>query len=473
MSVITSADPDTTIERRSGRAVPRWVAATGLAVLIFAIGVGVLWPVAHHVPYHVDEGDYITTARYFDYLFLHWDLRNDAWKDNLATHTQPMLTRYITGCWLWLRGHNLLTLEPTLPPPPGGNGSSWPRWLVIEARAPSVAFAAGDLVLLYWLGYLIAGPIAGIVAAALVLANPWLHVLLVRVIPEPSLTFFLLLTLCLAMIGVRRGRRGELPLGWAVATGIALGLALQSKLTAVFSLVALAGWALMVVAAAWWRNRRELRMAGREVWSAGRGWAVAIVLALAVFVLTNPHLYPNPVLHTEHLFQERSTTMHAQAADDPSEATGNLVDRVSYVLGGSLVLHLHAPTYSSRISPWTGAPTTDDPLGVWHGIPLAVLLAPLAAAWLMIRSWRTWMSQRCLAAEGLLLLTTIVYLVGIAITIGLKWYRYLVPTYVLASLLAGIGIVVALDALREFQRRRGLSRISVNVWKAGTEDPSP
>ncbi|HZB94517.1 MAG TPA: hypothetical protein VE268_01025, partial [Herpetosiphonaceae bacterium] len=190
-------------------------------------------------------------------------------------------------------------------------------------------------------------------------------------------------------------------------------------------------------------------------------------------VVTNPHLYPNPVLHTEHLFQDRSTTMHAQAADDPLEATGNLADRVSYVLGGSLVLHVHAPTYSSRISPTTGAPTTDDPLGVWQGLPLAVLLAPLAAAWLLIRSWRTWISQRCLAAEGLLLLTTIVYLVGIAITIGLKWYRYLVPTYVLASLLAGIGIVVALDALRELQRRRGLSRISVKAWKAGTEDPSP
>jgi hypothetical protein len=263
-----------------------------LPAILLVVGLGVFWHAAHHVSYHADEGDYIYTSRYFDYFVVQRDLNNEAWGDNLWTHTQPMLTRYVVGGWLWVRGHNL----STMPQP----GSDVPQWLIVEARVPSVILAASCLVLLYWIGYLVAGSVAGVTAAILVLATPIARDHMARVIPEPSLVFFVLLSLWLAMVGMRRSCRGAIPLGWGVAAGVALGLAFQSKLTAVFSIGSFAAWALIVGGTVFWRSRLALRPRVREACQRAGGWLLAIVIALAVFVMTNPHLYPSPLRHTLH-----------------------------------------------------------------------------------------------------------------------------------------------------------------------------
>lgn len=401
-----------------------------LTAVVFVVALAVFWSAAHSASYHPDESDYIWTSRYFDYLVVSRDLDNEAWDDNLWTHTQPMMTRYLIGGWLWVRGHNL----STLPAPSYDWGKTYEEnqqaghvpedWLLFESRVPSVVLAAGSAVLLYWLGGMIAGPLAGVVAALLLLGNPLMREHIVRAIPEPALMFFLLLALWLAAVGTRRGTSGGLPAVWALGSGVALGLAMQSKLTATFSVAAFGIWALAVVALAAWRRHAGGHTTWREVGRIAGSWAVVFGVAALVFVATNPHLYPNPVEHTIHLFRERTTTMNIQHDGNPHDATGGLADRVSYVTGGSLVVQ---------------PGLEEDHTRVWRGLPLALLLAP-AGVWVLARrSWRCWRGSGVLPAEALVLLTTLAYFGGIAVTLHVYWSRYILPSYMLGGLLAGIG----------------------------------
>ncbi|HMM41948.1 MAG TPA: hypothetical protein PKA95_08610, partial [Thermomicrobiales bacterium] len=220
-------------ERRAAPSIRRRLASfagsraidIGLTLAVFVAALAVFWSAAHSASYHPDESDYIWTSRYFDYLVVSRDLDNEAWGDNLWTHTQPMMTRYLIGGWLWVRGYNL----STLPAPSYDWGKTYEEnkqaghvpedWLLVEARVPSVVLAAGSAVLLYWLGSMVAGPLAGVVASLLLLGNPLMREHIVRAIPEPALMFFALLALWLAAVGARRGRGGGPPPLWGLAAG--------------------------------------------------------------------------------------------------------------------------------------------------------------------------------------------------------------------------------------------------------------
>lgn len=401
-----------------------------LTAVVFVVALAVFWRAAQSASYHPDESDYIWTSRYFDYLIVSRDLDNEAWDDNLWTHTQPMMTRYLIGGWLWVRGYNL----STLPAPSYDWGTTYEvnkqaghvpaDWLLIAARVPSVALAAGSAVLLYWLGSLFAGHLAGVVAAALLLGNPLMRDHIVRAIPEPALVFFVLLALWLAAVGTRRGRGGGLPIVSALGVGVALGLALQSKLTATFSIVAFGTWAALVVALAARRGGTQGRRSWHAVATIGGSWAAVFGVAAVVFVTTNPNLYANPIRHTLHLYQERTTTMQIQRDGNPQDAAGDLIERTSYVAGGSLVIQPGLEEDHSR---------------PWHGLPVALLLAPVGVWLLARRSWQSLRRSVMLPAEALVLLVTAVYVAGIAFTLHVFWSRYILPAYVLTGLLAGIG----------------------------------
>jgi 4-amino-4-deoxy-L-arabinose transferase-like glycosyltransferase len=272
------------------------------------------------------------------------------------------------------------------------------------------------------------------------LSNSLMRDHLVRITPEPALTFLLLLALLLAVVGARQARYEELPARWAVGAGLALGLALQAKLTATFSFVAFGVWASLIAAAAVWRRYRRTDRATPGVWIVTRGWLLVIAVALATFVVTNPHLYRNPISHTLHLFEERVTTMETQhdasAADD---RPGNAVERVRYVLGGSLVMQ----------------PRLDDgPALAWRGVPVAALFAPFGVLLLLSRTWRYWTRSLRLPVDAFVLVTALVYVAAIAVTLHVYWSRYLVPTFVFGSLLAGIGVGVVSDWIRTSVTRR-------------------
>jgi 4-amino-4-deoxy-L-arabinose transferase-like glycosyltransferase len=391
----------------------------------------VLGGAARRSSFDGDENLYMYRGRYFAHLFLNRDLANPEWGDNYWTHTQPMLTNYLVGGWLWVRGYDLFQMPP---PSRWGAGGRQNRAegrvpgpeLLLEARQPSVGITAAAALLLFALGCVLGSPPAGLAAGALLVASPLAQRFMVRALSEAPLAFFILLTLLLGLLGARRGRDGGLPARWALAVGVALGLALATKLTAALSFAALLGWALLVALAAGLRQSGSARARLARAWAAGCGWALALALALGVFVASNPHLYINPLEHTLHLVRQRADEMREQQRILPEDALYRPLERARFVFGGSLVEQTAS-----------GA----------RRLPLEAGLAALGAAALLIRTWRGWRRTGFVPAEGLLLLTAAAYFGGVTAGLLLAWPHYLVPTLVLGIVLSCVGLATFLDGL--------------------------
>ena len=377
---------------------------------------------ARTIEYHPDESHTTFNTRYFEYLFIQHDVGRREWADNYWTHTHPMVTRYILGAWLRTRGYDL----EQMPPPHDWSknqqenrrlGYILSPELLADARAAWVLLASVVTGLLFLLGRVLAGPLAGLTAAVLAMASPLAQERFVKVVNETPLMLFVLLSLLVAVLGVRRGRDGGLPIRWALALGAVLGLAIGTKLTAALSVAAFGAWAGLAVVLAAARPGgggfgSRLRRAGAVV----RGWVLVPPVMLGVFLLSDPHLYGDPVLHTRHLIDSRVDESLAVQQQD-RRAIFNPLDRPRYVLGGSL---------------------TEGTASGSRKLPLEAVLAGIGFAALLVRSGLGWRAGGT-PTESLLLVTAVVYFIGISAGLVVNWTRWLVPTLVLGFLLSGIG----------------------------------
>jgi 4-amino-4-deoxy-L-arabinose transferase-like glycosyltransferase len=398
-------------------------------------------------------GDATAAAPHFEYLFLRRDLTRAEWGDNYTTHSHPMVSRYIMGGWLWLQGYNLRRLPPpyrwSLSREANRRQGRVPdEALLAQARAPMVLSSAGAVSLLYVLGRVLAGPLAGLTTAAVVLASPLAQEYLVRARPDPPLIFFLVLALLLGVLGARRRPDGALPIVWAIAVGVALGLAVASKLPALMSLVAVSGWAVLVGVLAAARGREPADRSPwihlARAWAASRGWALALVVAAGLFVLTNPHLYPNPVVHTTHMFRLRLDEQESDQRHYPWRALRTPLEQASFVLGGSLA---------------------DGTFAGSRGVPAEALFAAVGAAVLLVTTCRDWRRTGRAPAAGLVLMTAAAYFVGTTALIAVTYDRYLVIPLLFGALLSGLGIAALV--------RRGLALASAGSRRTPGERPAP
>lgn len=399
-----------------------------LPLCVLVVTLSVFRAGTSRVEFHGDEGRAIWLTRYFDMLFVRHDLANPEWGDNYWTHDHPFLTPYVIGAWLSARGYDLHGVPPPYdwnmsPERNRRDGRVPDDALLAEARAPMVFIAACAVALLYLLGRVLGGAVAGLTAAALAVASPLDQKFLVRAVSDAPLAFLLLLGLLLGLLGTRRGRGGSLPVGWSAALGLVLGLGLETKLTSLLSLAAVAGWGLLVAVLA--ARRAGTRRLG-AAWEAGRGWGLALLVAFGVYVGGDPHLYPNPLLHTAHRFQQRVEDTTLQEREAPREVVSALPDRVRYVLDGSLVKETA-----------TGA----------RGVPFEAMMFIVGAGVLLARSRRVWQRSGRIPAEGLVLVTVLVYFAGVSAGLFLGRPRYLVPTLLLGTLLGGVGLSATIRQL--------------------------
>jgi 4-amino-4-deoxy-L-arabinose transferase-like glycosyltransferase len=426
----------------------RWRLSEAAPLLLVLLSAMVVFSsTAPRVPAWGDEGRYIYNTRFFDYIFLERDTTRPEWGDNYWTHNHPKLTMYVLGAWLrargygqersplpydWAKGPDTNRAEGRVPDAP----------LLMAARAPMVALDVATMGVLYLLGRFLAGRIAGLVAVALALASPFARWTLVMVQSDVPLLLFVLLALLVGLVGARRGRRGELRTSWGLALGMALGLALSSKLTAAFSLLAVAAWGLLATGLAARREAGPLLARLQTGWQVGRGWALALAVASLVFVLSDPHLYPNPLVHTVHMLQHRRDEMDLQQHYVYWTATHSLLERLAYVFRGSLFRET-----------WSGS----------NGFPLETVLAAVGFASLAVASYRHLRRTGQLPSEGLLLLTTLVYFFGISAGLLLAWPKYVLPSFLLGTLLSSTGVVVLAGRLRTLlpQPLRAASRPDV------------
>src|SRR5215212_8110876 len=157
-----------------------------------------------------DEANWLGTARFFLVLFVRHDISAEAWPDSFWTRTQPMIPRYIMGGWLWARGHDSQGLDPNYDHRRKwfsnvAEGKAPNEAILTEARIPMRALSAVGAVLLYGVVRVMAGPIGGAAAALLYSSSPYLPLHLVRAMGEPPFVVFLLATLLVSLVAVKRG----------------------------------------------------------------------------------------------------------------------------------------------------------------------------------------------------------------------------------------------------------------------------
>jgi hypothetical protein len=410
----------------------------GLLLGVLAAGLWVLGATVSTVRFHDDESPYIQAARYFSYLFVRHDLGRPEWGDDRTIHAQGMVPSYLIGGWLWARGYPVEALHVRIFKSQLADskirdvklerfrGQLIDVGLLRASRTPMVLVSVAAIGVLYLLGRVLTGPVAGLTMAALALASPLSRTYLVQARSEPTLVFFLLLTLLLAVVGARRGRHGRLPSGWALACGVALGLAIGSKYTAILSLVGLLVWGLLAGAWCAWRAGPGGGARLHAAWAAGRGWLLAALVAFVVCVLSNPHFYPDPPLHLWHVVETRRQIVQENEQDQERKVVRSPVERTRMVVGRAL---RHDTATGSR------------------GVPLEAFLAPLGALALLLTTVRGALRTGRLPAEGLVLVTVATYFVGVAVGFSVSWERYFLPTLIVGTILSGVGLSTALRTL--------------------------
>ncbi|MFN8636795.1 MAG: hypothetical protein U0893_23350 [Chloroflexota bacterium] len=437
----------------------RWLQA-GIAAALFLVALVVLSAEAASAGFEADEADYVATSRYFGYLFLQHDVRREEWGSNHWTRTQPPLTRYIVGVWLTARGYDLEKLNQ----PYVSTASSFEvnrqkgrvptDDVLAAARQPMVLLGAAAIALLYPLGVLLAGSTAGplgasapgLLAVALALTSSFLRYTLVHAWAEAPIACFLLLSACLAAYGARHLATGGSIARWGGGLGLALGLASATKLTGLVGLpiVALAAVFALVMRPGH-RSPPPLPRTGEGVGGRGPGQdllgargvvagsAVAVVVALAVFVGLNPYLWRGPVSGMAGMLDERQREMTEQQEQWPEFAVYGAGDRLWQTAVGS-----------TRVGPWGEQPLAASVVGLAFGA------LGLAAA---VR--RAWPDPLDRLAVLTLVAWLAVYTVAILAGLKLSYPRYFLPSCLLLLPFCGTGAAIILHAVaRQLQRAR-------------------
>jgi 4-amino-4-deoxy-L-arabinose transferase-like glycosyltransferase len=397
-----------------------------LVIVVFAAARAVFWTTKAKID--SDEGNWIGTTRYFETFFVERDYSPAAWADGYWTRTQPMIFRYVIGSWLWVRGHNLDVQNPNydyaktaqanrrLGLAPADN-------VLDDARMPARLMAALAAVMLYLVVRVLAGPVGGLAAAASMIGSPYLEENLIRAKAESTLMFFLLAALLLAIISVRRPRSAWSNLLWGVATGVLLGLAFGTKLTVVLALMAVTLWGAVTCYLAW--RRGELH--AHKPWV----WPLAVLVTVAVvFIGSNPFTWPNPIARSWLLFENRRDEMAQQQIDVPSRAVYSLDHRASLVWERSVWNDAFGP---SRLNQ-----------------PLEAVLTVVGAIWLAARAALPLPGLKHPGrrrAEIMVLLWLAFLWAGVTAGLGFLLQHYFVPTAVIATLLTGLSIGWAAQAI--------------------------
>jgi hypothetical protein len=397
-----------------------------VAVGLFAWAFGVLNAARPGVDFHGDESDWISTSRYFHTLFLERNTRPKAWNPGYFILTQPPGFRYVLGAGLWLQGHDLTRLNEPFDWP-GGNdlekkrreGRMPTEEILEDARTVAIVFGAGAAMLLYVVAVQLGVPIAGVAAALMVPASPYIQQHFGRAMAESTFAFFSLLSLVLVLRTFHRPPDG--PRLWdAGLAGLALGLALSTKLTGILSLPVL-GLVCLVAALSRGAGSRPGGLSVRPlVWG-----CVAIMVCFAVFVLLNPFLWRDPLGRSYAMFEFRQGEMTGQQHANPNAAVYDVGDRSIRVLRRALV-----------DDTWANATL---------GIPLDVPFAAGGLLALGMMAVNEWHRTRRAGRVTVFLLWLQAYLLGTIWAYGLDWDRYVVPVYLLAALTSGLGLSMLLQ----------------------------
>ncbi|MEO8395282.1 MAG: phospholipid carrier-dependent glycosyltransferase [Chloroflexota bacterium] len=424
------------------------------------------------VPFHGDESTQIYMSRDYAYQFLQADLDLVRYHDPPLNATEQQL-RLLNGTlnktligFAWhLSGFSVDQVNEQW-----DWGGDWnynqsnnhaPSEALLQiSRIPSALLLAAGVIVIFVLGQMLGGRPVAYLASLYYALNPALLIEARRAMMEGSLTFFSLLTL-LAGVWLLQKRRW-----WtAILLGIAAGLALASKHTAVFTLIAVFGACALYPLAEWgigkWRNRGEIRALPLQIYAM---LLVAGVIALGVFYGMNPAWWGNPVTRAGQVLALRSDLLTGQTA-----AFGGYSSLSEALSGFFRQVFVNSPQYY-EIPAWAGyiaEPIARYESSVWHGISIGgsvlggVVLLVLTVlgggvamgrklALTQVYSDISTAQQKAERRSVRILIFVWALAMGVttALLTPIEWQRYYLPAAPAVGLLAALGLVWLIQRVR-------------------------
>jgi 4-amino-4-deoxy-L-arabinose transferase-like glycosyltransferase len=420
------------------------------AAIFFAAAVTFL-RAAQTAPFHGDESEWINASRYFKYLFLDGDISGQVWRPSFITRDQPPLGRYLIGAVVWAVGNDPLAVNRSY---------AWdkdratneregrvpgPRLLDPVRRTMAVVGAA-SIVVLYVAGRILEGPITGAVGALFVTASPLVQQYFAQARTESLLALFSGLALIGLLVAARRFQAEGDPGRLTWLTGLALGLALATKLTAALAVVGVGVYGALAALNRWSSGLPEMRRI--VIWT-----TLALVLTAVVWIGSNPFLWGDPIGRTVSMLVQQQRIMEEQGVDFGGAVTANPLARARLVVERTFVENA-TPTFDLGLPP--GGPPVFEPtflnIPAPAGISLELALAAVGIVALLWRAAASWWRGNRPGVETAFLCWLVAYFAGIAANLSLDWPRYYVPTAYFGSLLIGLGAAMLYRAVATFAR---------------------
>jgi 4-amino-4-deoxy-L-arabinose transferase-like glycosyltransferase len=416
-------------------------------------------------PFHADESTQIFMSRDYAYQFTQGDLSGITYSDPPMRDTEQHLrllngtiNKYLVGLAWYLGGFSLKDINQQWDW--GGdwnynqqNGHAPSPELLITARWPSALFLAVGMVVIFVIGQAIGGRLTAYIASLYYALNPALLLNGHRAMMEGSLIFFILLTVLAGIWFLSR------PAWWtAIFLGIASGLALASKHTAVFTVAAV----FLACATGFFLNHKDTKVTEKKLKglkisvSPALQWFISLlfssILALITFYALNPAWWGDPIARAGTVLELRQDLLDIQTSVFGSYPT--LPDALAGFARQTLIA---LPQYY-EVAGWEsyiGDQITRYEASPWHGVSVggsslgaALLLVMVGiGVWALFRRSEISFLTRWLV--GLWALVTIFSTLALT---PLEWQRYYLPSYPVIGLLAGLGIDSLMQKVRRLSR---------------------
>ncbi len=421
------------------------------------------------VPFHGDEATQIYMSHDYAYQFLQGDLDQLRYSDppvsaqeqelrllngtvnkdliGLAWHLDGFTVDQINQQWDWGADWNYNTTTNHAPSDA----------LLQVSRVPSVLLLAAGVVILFALGRALGGrPVAYLAAAYYALCPP----LLLdgrRAMMEGSLLAFSLLAV-LAGVWLLRKR------AWwtAILLGCAAGLALASKHTSAFTVIAVFAACALYPVVKWivGVGARHASPASEETNAAPspplyavergaggevlRDWLLlfaAAVLALLIFYALNPAWWGDPIARVGTVLDLRADLLQGQI-----ETFGGYADPGAALGGFFRQVFVAQPQYY-EIPAWQGYigdQIAQYEASIWHGVSLggSLIGGIVLAVLVSIGLWALWCDRAVAGSTRWLIgAWALAMLLTTALLTPLEWQRYYLPAYPAVGLVASYGAV--------------------------------
>ncbi len=390
------------------------------------------------VPFHGDESTQLYMGRDFHYQFLTGNLTQVLYSDAPTNPTEQhlrllngTLPKYVYGAISAALGYTLDTLHEQW-----DWGADWTynaqhghlpaTDLLLAARLSSALLLAVGFGGIFGLGYALGGWPTALIASGYYLLNPALLLNGRRAMMEGWMLGFSVLTMLSGLWAMRAPKTRS----W-LALGLSSGLAVASKHTAAFAVLA----AFLSVAG--WHSVAAIRVRHLPL-RAFAGIITAVLLALGVFYALNPAWWGAPLARIGTVLSLRTELLAGQTATFGGYATfgeqlqgwaeQTLVVLPQYyeVTGWDTYISAQIQHYESLI--WRGIS-----LG---GSSVGALLMGMLCLLGIAQTWR----ERANPAAPLLLSWLLVTLALTLLLTPLAWQRYYLPAYPIIGLLLAQGV---------------------------------